>query len=117
MINRTIAASLSVIFIGACQHGSAPVPAVLADTSDETMAAMKAHLAGAMGVSKITLGAGNLTEVSTISVLPPPLGAHETRSLATPTQFNLIMIGDTCYAVRDDNKEKVELSGVSCRAL
>ncbi|MCR9080713.1 MAG: hypothetical protein NXH78_16615 [Hyphomonadaceae bacterium] len=117
MIHRVLASGLSALFLGACQHNTPTVPAVLVDASEETMAAVKAHLADAMGVGMVTLGAGDPTGQSQVSVLPPPLGEHETRSPAAPTQFNLLMIGEACYAERVDTGEKTELTGVRCRAL
>jgi hypothetical protein len=117
MIQRTLTALLSTLCLGACQHGLSPVPAVLEDGSDETLSALRSHLAEAMGVANVELGAGDPTLVSTISVLPPRLGEHETRSPATPTQFNLIMIGKTCYAEQEGSDTPVELTGIACRAL
>jgi len=117
MIFRAALASLCALGLGACQHTDAPIPAVLADGSDETMAALKGHLADAMGTSRIELGAGDPTQTPSVSVLPPPLTDLETRSPATPTLFNLMMVGDTCYAVREGSDERIELTGVACRAL
>lgn len=117
MIYRLFASGLSALLLGACQHSAATVPAVLVDASDETMDALKSHLAGAMGVNRVTLGAGDPTVQPQVSVLPPPLGEYETRSPARPTQFNLLLIGEACYAEHEDTGEKTELTGVRCRAL
>ena len=117
MIKRALAALLGGVLIGACQHSASAVPAVLNDSSEETLSTLRSHLADAMGVANVSLGAGDPTMVSTISVLPPRLGEHETRSPATPTQFNLILIGTTCYAQRADTDTRIELTGLTCRAL
>lgn len=117
MMYRTIVTSLGALLIAACQLNATAAPAVLSDGSADTMNALKSHLAAAMGVARITLGAGDPTAQSHVSVLPPRLGEHETRSPAAPTQFNLLMIGDVCYAQREDTGEKTKLTGVPCRTL
>lgn len=117
MSQRALTALLSGLILGACQHGASAVPAVLEDGSDATISMLKSHLADAMGVATVSLGAGDPTVGSTLSVLPPPLGEHETHSPATPTQFNLILIGNTCYAQRIESGARNELTGIRCRAL
>lgn len=117
MIIRSLIFGVSGLLVGGCQHNADVVPAVLADDSDETMAMVKSHLAGAMGVAQVRLGVGDPTQTPALTILPPPLGPHETRSPATPTQFNLMVRGDICYAMREGAEEMIELTGVSCRAL
>ncbi len=117
MMIRSLIFGVSALLVGGCQHNVDVVPAVLADDSDETMAMVKSHLASAMGVGRVRLGVGDPTQTPALTVLPPPLGPHETRSPATPTQFDLLVRGDTCYAMREGAAEMIELSGVSCRAL
>ena len=50
MSKRALAALLGGVLIGACQHSASAVPAVLTDGSDETLSALRSHLADAMGV-------------------------------------------------------------------
>jgi len=117
MIIRGFTTAVTALVLSACQHGTSAVPAVLADGSDETITALKAHLAEAMGVANVSLGAGDPTVMSSVSVLPPRLGDHETRSPALPTVFHLMLERDACYAVREGSEERLNLSGVPCRAL
>lgn len=105
------------LFIGACQMASTATPARLTDNAPETMAALKAGLAEAMGKAKIDLGAGDLTQQSRISVLPPRLGPHEGASAAMPVQFDLMMDAETCFVIREDTGERFDLPGVTCRKL
>lgn len=101
--------------IAACQHSAALEPAVLSDGSDANISALKAHLAEEMGTVKIEFGVSDPTESSQFTVLPPPLGEHETRSLATPTAFQIFIQNGTCFLHRKDNEKMIELTGVSCR--
>ena len=109
--------SLSVLTLGACQHNAEPVPAVLADASTETLQAVKTEMAAALGKASVTLGAGDLTQNSTLVIAPPPLGPHETRSTAVPIRYTLQMHGEICYAVREETDEMIELTNVPCRPL
>lgn len=113
---RPVALCLGLLLSAACQHQTAdPVPAVLADGSDTTLTALKGLLATALGRSNISLSGGDLTETSRFAVPPPPPGPLETRSTATPVQFELMIYAGTCFAVRADNDERIALDGVPCR--
>jgi len=92
------------------------VPAVLTDRGPETMDTLKATLASAMGKAQVELGAGDPTTTSAITVLPPPLGPMETASTAMPTQFNLMMRGDTCMVVHGETGEEHPMD-LPCRPL
>jgi len=92
------------------------VPAVLADSRPETMDTLKATLASAMGQGRVELGAGDPTTTSAITVLPPPLGPMETASTAMPTQFNLMMRGNTCMVVHAETGEEHPMD-LPCRPL
>lgn len=112
---RHILAAGSLAMASACQlTPKDAVPAVLADDSPETMTTLKSTLAEAMGRANIELGAGDPTQSSTISVLPPPLGPMETASTAMPTVFTLMMEGDTCMAVHSETGEKYPMD-LPCR--
>nr|WP_070958836.1 hypothetical protein [Hyphomonas sp. Mor2] len=117
MIKRALTVSLGTLLLGACQHQGQIVPAVIADGSDATMDRLKSHLADAMGLAQISLGAGDPTAQSNVTVLPPPPGRYEARSPVTPVQFRLILVGEDCYAEREGSGERIELTGVPCRAL
>ncbi|GAB4517175.1 MAG: hypothetical protein Kow00133_01450 [Amphiplicatus sp.] len=114
-----IPAALGALLMSACQSNGEGEgrPAVLASADAETMAQVKSALAEAMGVAKIELGAGDPAKVSTLSVLPPRPTPHEDRSLARPTQFDIVLKEGRCFAVRRNTGEAHELEGVSCRPL
>lgn len=107
----------SAALAGACQSISAGTPAALASADAETVAQVKTVLAQAMGRARIEIGTEDLTTTSVISVLPPPLSAHEDRSPATPTHFDLVVKNGVCYAVKRDSGEAHELQNIACRPL
>src|SRR5262245_48532890 len=100
--------------LGACQ--SMAVPAVLTKADPPAMERLKAAPANALGRAPIELGPGDPTQTSLISVLPPPPGPQEDRSLALPTNFRLELEKGACVAVREDNAARYPLDGVECRA-
>lgn len=120
---------LAVMLAAACQSqnqttrpasqpgNGAGAPAVLVSADPQTMAVVKSVLADAMGRARIELGPGDPTATSRISVLPPRLGPDETRSPATPTQFDLMIEGRSCYLVRQDSGARFALDGVACQPL
>ena len=116
MVVRTLIASILMIAAGACQHNAAPVPAVLADDSPETMDLLRSHLASAMGQARISLGAGDPLTDSSVAVLPAALNPNEDRSTARPIIFDLMIEGTDCFAVRRGSDEHVPLPGLACRA-
>ena len=115
-MRHLIASAVGLLALGACQHGAPASPAVLSDGSPETLAKLQATLADAMGVASVRLGAGDPTQTSTISVLPPALNPSEDRSTALPVQFDLILEGQTCYAIRQGTDEKLLLTDIPCQA-
>ena len=115
MIMKTIATAISATFLAACQTPGAPSPAVLESADVETMAALHSGLESATGRADVTLGPGDLTETSTIAVLPPPLGPGEGRSVATPTYFDLMWVDGDCVLVAHENGAQFPLDGVACR--
>lgn len=117
-MKHAIALIASVAALAGCQiNGTDPVPAVLTDGSDATMTLLKEKLAEALDRPNVTLGAGDPTQSSTLSIAPPRLAPRETNSMAKPIRFDLMMKGDTCYAVHADTGEQVALDGIACRAL
>jgi hypothetical protein len=109
---------IGVLAAAACQSTEAPRRhAVLAAADSATMEKLKAVLAAAMSTAQVELGPGDLTQTSTVSVLPPRLGPYEGRSPALPTQFDIMMRGAKCLLVRRDTGAEYELVGVACRPL
>lgn len=101
----------------ACQAGAAQGPATLESADAATMERLRSVLAQAMDRASVQLGPGDPTASSTISVLPPPLGPREDRSLVTPTQFDIMKDGERCFLVRRDTGEEFDLDDVACRAV
>ncbi len=115
---RSVALVLGLVTAAGCQHATEPaVPAVLSEASDTTLETLKAQLRTALGKDDYKLGADDLTASSTLSMMPPPLGPNETHSTVMPIRMELMLDGDTCYAVRSDTGEKIALEGIDCRAL
>ena len=115
---RSIALVLGLVTAAGCQHAREPaVPAVLSDTSETTVDALKTQLRTAIGKADYKLGPADLADTSTITMMPPPLGPNETHSTAMPIRLDLQLHGETCYAVRSDTGDKIELDGIACRAL
>ncbi len=103
--------------MASCQTPNAPAAAVLENADHGTMAALHAALASAVGRAQVEIGPGDLTQSSTIAVLPPPLGPGEDRSLATPDYFDLMWVDGKCVLVAQETGAQFALDGVSCRKL
>lgn len=107
-----IVAGLSIV---GCASSPEPNPAVLEASDDKTIAALKQQLGASLDRARIELGPGDLTQQSTISVLPPPLSPAETASPVTPTLFDLVLENETCVAVQRETGERIVLEGIRCR--
>lgn len=114
---RLILSSIAVLGLTGCQHGSDRSEAVLSDGSPETMTALKAGLAEAMGRTYIQLGASDPTEQSMVSVLPLPLGETDDISLESPTLFDLVVENGVCMAINRATGEQTDLPDVPCRPV
>ena len=115
---RPVSLFVGMVLTAACQSAAtAAVPASLIDDSAETIDNLKKQIATALGRDHVTFGQADLTSSSTLTVVPAPLSPRETHSTAMPIRFDLILDGDTCYAVRRDTGEKTVLADVPCRAL
>ncbi len=106
---------IGTLCMAGCQSMAAETPAVLTAADEASMTRLRAVLGDAVGRANVTLGPGDVTQTSTISVLPPPLGPLETNSTAQPILFDIILRGETCVVVRRDTGAAFELAGVSCR--
>ncbi len=115
---RAVCSLLALTGLGtaACQTAGPPVPAMLESADDMTLARIKAVLAEAVGRADIRLGPEDLTSMSSVSVLPPRPGPHETHSTAMPTVFDLVTNGKTCMLVRRESGKSYRLDDVACRA-
>ena len=100
--------------LSACQ--GMPKPAVLTDASPETMATVTGVLAAAVDRAQIELGAGDPTQDTFVSVLPPPAGPLEGNSLALPAVFDIILMGGDCYVQDRSTGTMYPLTGVECRS-
>ncbi len=110
--------AIAGLFLTACQTAQQGAqPAVLISQDEMSMAALKATLSEAMGRASIELGAGDLTEVSTVAVLPPPLGPHEMNSPAMPELFDLMMQDGNCLLIHRKTGNTHPLDGVACRTV
>lgn len=111
----TLFGLMAAASLGACQSNGAATPAVLETADELTMAEVKAALARAMNDASVEIGPGDLTQTSTISALPPRLNPNEDRSLAAPTQFDLMIRDGACFLVRRDTDEEFALANVACK--
>jgi hypothetical protein len=122
-----LTAAVSLAAAGAlqgCIHASTPQPAVLVEADAKTLNTLRTVLAAALGRGQVVLGPEDLTTTSRFSVLPPPLGPLETRSVAIPTSFVLMTRGGLCFVQGpvenspDGNQPAAQLrllEGVACR--
>ncbi|MEM9178681.1 MAG: hypothetical protein AAGA89_03175 [Pseudomonadota bacterium] len=112
---RATATLFSALALTACQHTTAPVPAVLVEADADSLDALRAGLAQAMDRAQIEFGAGDPTATPSVAVLPPRPTALETQSTALPTMFDLYVRGDTCFAIERGADAEIVLPGVTCR--
>jgi hypothetical protein len=110
-------ASALLLALAACQSAEPARYAVLERADEASIAQIKSALAAMMGTATIALGPSDPTQSSNISVLPRPLGPHDDRSTALPTQFDLMLRGTDCILVRRGTHDERALPGVACRAL
>ena len=111
---RKLSVASTLILASACQSMNSPQPALLVESDEASIEALKTALAGYLETASVRLGAGDPTVTSTVSVLPPPLNPNEDRSTAMPILFELWVDKGACYAVRDGHSDKIGLPGVSC---
>jgi hypothetical protein len=112
-----LAASLIVtLALSACQTVAGTQAATVNLDDPATRQALQSALARAVGRGRVELGPSASAHTSSVTVLPPPLGPHETHSMALPVQFDIVSEGGHCLAIRRDTKEVHDLPGVKCRS-
>lgn len=107
--------AIAAMSVTGCQSAVVSTPAVLAIADEPTLAEVRAVLARAMNDAGVEIGPGDLTKTSTVIALPKRLNPNEDRSLARPTQFDLVIQGDRCALVRRETGEEFVLNGVACK--
>jgi hypothetical protein len=113
---RRLLAAAGALGLAACLTTDAPKPATLTHATPEAINALKSMLAEAMGRTRIELGPGDLTRETVVTVLPLPIGPHESNSMSLPTRFDVLVYGKRCYLRREGSDALLELRSVSCRA-
>lgn len=113
---RTIVAAPLVALAGGCATVPPDGPARLESADEETLALLSAALGEALGRARVEFGPEDLATSGSLSVLPPPAGPFEDRSLAMPVVFDLRIENGACVAVRRDTGASAPLPGVRCRA-
>jgi hypothetical protein len=94
------------------QHGNARTTPNAA-----TILKVRAVLATAIGRTRFELGPEDLATSSSISVLPPPLGPLETRSLVVPKAFDIKVQNGACILVARDDGKIYPMVGVRCSGV
>ena len=97
-------------------------PAVLTQTNDTSMTAIKTAAAEVLGKTNIALGASDLLNSPTVSILPQrlapipgaPFSQHD---FAVPTLLTLMTDGTNCFLVKEDTGEIIQMENVNCRPL
>jgi hypothetical protein len=110
------ASLLSVLNLGCATNGVAKAARLTAPNAT-TIAKVRAVLATAIGRPQIELGPEDMAISSSISVLPPPLGPLETRSLVVPKVFDIKLQNGACILVARDDGKVYSLDGVRCSII
>ncbi|MEM9965759.1 MAG: hypothetical protein AAGC58_10475 [Asticcacaulis sp.] len=110
---RLILALTSLLGFTACQSVATDQAAWLTPKAD-SLNDLKAALGQMMQTKHIDLGPSDPTQSASLTVLPPPVSPHESRSTALPVRFDLIMRNGKCYVVRHDTGDSRELPQGAC---
>jgi hypothetical protein len=108
---------IAVASLGACVSTTTPKLARLANPNEATIGLVRSALRAKLGKPTLELGANDYRTATSVSVLPSPLSPLETRSLAVPTVYNIMLSSGTCSLVHATSGEKIPLTGVACVAV
>lgn len=100
--------------LGGCASTLNDSLAMVATQEAATMAQITNTLRQAMGTQRIEFGPHDGAYTSMLTVLPPPLGPNETRSLASPTIFDVVKRKNMCFLVRRETGTAYALANVEC---
>ncbi len=105
--------------LSACQTVAGSRSATVNLDDPATHAAVEAALARAVGRARVELGPPRSGTTSTVTVLPPPPGPHETHAMALPVTFDIVSEDGPeddrhCVAIRRDTKDAYDMPGVEC---
>jgi hypothetical protein len=100
-----------------CATNGTATTARLTTPNAATIIKVRAVLATAIGRPRFELGPEDLETSSSISVLPPPLGPLETRSLVVPKVFDIKVQNGACILVARDDGKVYSLDGVRCSII
>ncbi|WP_140985299.1 hypothetical protein [Asticcacaulis tiandongensis] len=110
---RLILTLTGLLGFTACQSVAADQAAWLTPKAD-SLNDLKTALSQMMQTRHIDLGPSDPTQSTSLTVLPPPVSQHETRSAALPVRFDLILRDGKCYVVRHDTGDSRELPQGAC---
>jgi hypothetical protein len=110
-------AAMSVLTSAGCVSQNLRMPARLDRVDAPTLERVRAVLANAVGRPQVELGPEDLAISSTISVLPRPLGPHDTRSPELPKIFDIKIIEGQCQLVAQSDGKMYPLEGVGCKPI
>jgi hypothetical protein len=100
--------------MSACATSPTDEIAMVETSNAAATAAIISTLRQATGRQNISLGVRESDFDSIITVLPPPLGPYETRSLAVPEIFDVRMRNKTCFLVNRTTGASYTLNDVTC---
>jgi hypothetical protein len=103
--------------LGGCASTPPDGPAVLARADAGSMQALSAAIAAMTGAGTPRFGPSDPSKEAVFTILPPPAGPLEGRSLARPEVFALSLVGGVCQVTRKATGETRALAGVACRRM
>lgn len=111
---RDLMMAVLSVSLSACQTAPRDGPARLDIGKPGTREALHRDLGAILGRAEVELGPEDLSVSTSISVLPPRPGRYETRSLARPEVFDLVIRNGACVAVRRRTGTAYPLDDVRC---
>lgn len=114
---RPITLFLSILSVAACQHASeAEEPAVLTETTAETLSALEQELKDTLGKRGWQLDVSDI-DASTLTLRPPQPNPLDMNNRDIPLRLSLKLRAGECLAVRLDTNERIPLQSVKCSAV